>query len=564
VRVTPPEVLATVRLRIANQGRIVNQIAGTYKEVYRALMEYVDNSADAAAVDPSKPRHLMVTVDAAEREVVFEDDCSGMSPEKLGDLLQSIGKSTKANLPWVNGEFGFGVHAFRAFAQHAEFVTRAKGSRTCVMTIDREADENQEVPITEALTESIRAATGTRVRVYGFRKGVFKGSYFASNLRKEIEEHFDDVIQNGILEVRVRDTRGGSFEACKPADLASFPGMPIKKTISCLVDGVTKSIEVDAKLVEGPPIRHPIILTRNGRRILPVGEIRSFRNHLRLNGRLPDVWTHPQLSGRIEIRDIASPNITRDDFQPGEGREALFDLLLGLQSELESVVQTSETKHRDRQLDSAAKILSERLAHVMKRFSATFRRPVSIPGSGSGGTAGGLGLAPGGSESGGGGPGDVPGAGGPEPTGGGGQGPGSGGLGSGDRGAHEKGGPEGKAGGTVVASGGPELRFSHLDPQTRCQLVGYQITVNVDHSAYKQRSDRGGLDERLLNHVARVISPPLTQKLYESLGQVPLPLEFGEKVVDLSILLEDDFMEAEEDIAIAMRLADTEETNRDD
>ncbi len=560
---TTPDVIRTVKLRIANQGRIVNQIAGTYKEVYRALMEYVDNSADAAAVDPSKPRHLIVTVDTTEREVFFEDDCSGMSPEKLGDLLQSIGKSTKANLPWVNGEFGFGVHAFRAFAQHAEFVTRAKRSPTCAMTIDREADENQEVPITEAPTGSITAATGTRVRVYGFRKGVFKGSYFASSLRKEIEEHFDDVIQNGILEVHIRDARGGSFEACKPADLASLPGVTIKKTISCSVDGVTKSVEVDAKLIDGVPIRHPVILTRNGRRILPVGEVRSFRNHLRLNGRLPDVWTHPQLSGRIEIRDIASPNITRDDLQPGEGREALFDLLLGLQTEFELIVQVSETKHRDRQLDSAAKILSERLARVMKRFSATFKRPVSTAGSSSGGGAGSAGLVPGGSESGGGGPGDVSGAGGPDPTGSGGQSPGKGGLGSGSHGAHERGSPEGTAGGTVVAAGGPELQFSHLDPQIRYQLVGYQITVNVDHAAYRQRSDRGGLDERLLNHVARIISPPLTQKLYESLGQVPLPLEFGEKVIDLSILLEDDFMAAEEDIVLAMRMAETEEMNRD-
>jgi hypothetical protein len=559
---TTPSVLGTVRLRIANQGRFVNQIAGTYKEVYRAMMEFVDNSADAAAVDATKPRHLTVTVDSAEREVSFEDDCSGMSPADLAGLLGSIGQSTKRNLPWVNGEFGFGVHAFRAYAQDAEFVSRAKGSPTCAIIIDRDADENQVVPITEASPGRIKSTTGTLVRIYGFRKGVFKGPHFASSLRKEIEEHFDDVIQNGILEIRVCDTKGGSFEACKPADLASLPGMAFKKTITRTVLGATRSVNVDVKLIEGAPIRHAIILTRNGRRILPVGEVRSFRNFLRSNSRLPDVWAHPQLSGRVEIHDTASPNITRDDLQPGDGREALFEILLDLQTEFESAVRASETKHRDRQLDSASRILSERLAKVMKQFSTTFKRPVSAAGPGpAGGGVDGAGITPGGTEPGGGGVGDVPGAGGLRPAGGEGQGLGKGDLGSGTKGAHKGGGKEGGPGAPALAARGPELLFSHLDPQVRCQLVGYQITVNVDHPAYRQRSDRGGLDERLLNHVARVISPVLTQKLYESQGQLPLPLEFGEKVIDLSIMLEDDFMEAEEDIAVAIRLAESGEAD---
>jgi hypothetical protein len=548
-----PQVLGTMKLRIANQARVVNQIAGTYKDVYRALMEYVDNAADAAAVDDQKPRHLRISVNTTQHEVVFEDDCSGMSPKQLGDLLGSIGTSKKTHLPWVNGEFGFGVHAFRAFSRYIEFTSRTKGEATCTITIDREADENTEVPITRVGASEISTPTGTRIRIYGFRRGVFKGDRFTSRLQREVEEHFDDVIQNGILEILIKDDRVGTFSACRSIDLGSLPGTPIKLKLPVESPQGTRMLDVDVKLVEGAPLHHPVVLTRNGRRILPVGEIQSFRRFLRGSNRDVDVWDHPQLTGRIEIDDIASPNITRDDLQQGEERDILFEALGQVQTELQRAVDASMTKHRDRQLESASKVLSERLAHVMRRLSTMFRRPVA--GTAAPGNTGeaNTGIAPGGPMPGGGGPGDVPGAGGSNDTGSGGTDLGKGGLGPGSRGAHEGGGPEGKPGGTTVSSGGPELLFSHLDPAIRCQVVGYQITVNLDHPAYRARIRNDTLDERLLGHIARIISPCLTEKLYETQGQIPTPIEFGERAVDLAIMLEDDFMAHEEDIAFSIR-----------
>lgn len=556
---TGTKVVGTVRLHIANQARIVNQIAGTYKDVYRALMEYVDNAADSAAIDTNKPRHLRIYVDAREHEVIFEDDCSGMSPSSLAGLLGSIGTSTKAHLPWVNGEFGFGVHAFRAFARYVDFVSRANGSVTCSITIDREADENTEVPISEADARGIASSTGTKIRVYGFRPGVFKGPRFANSLQREVEEHFGDVIESGILEVSISDTRVGTFDACRSIDLTALPGTPVQEGKSVEVSGDVKNLDVSIKLVEGKPIHHPIVLTKNGRRILPVGEIRSLREYLRGKDRLPDVWAHPQLTGRIEIGDIAQPNITRDDLQPGDGRDALFEALAEVQTELEGAVAASESKHRDRELESASKVLSERLAHVMRRFSALFRRPVS--GSVTPGNAGALasGTVPGGPLPGGGGPGDVPGAGAMNQTGGGGSVLGKGGLGPGSRGAHEGGGPSGSPGTTTLAEAGPELLFAHLDPSIRCQVVGYKITVNLDHPDYLSRVTKESLDERLLSHIARIISPHLTEKVYEARSQIPTPMEFGQRVVELGILLEDDFMAHEGELALAIRTVEAED-----
>ena len=41
-------VIERTRLRIRDQAELLNQIAGTYKDFFRAAMEYVDNAVDAA------------------------------------------------------------------------------------------------------------------------------------------------------------------------------------------------------------------------------------------------------------------------------------------------------------------------------------------------------------------------------------------------------------------------------------------------------------------------------------------------------------------------------------
>lgn len=548
------KVLRKVTLKIASPARLVNQIAGTYKDVYRAMMEYVDNAADAAVTSSKKPRHLVIVVDRSDHTVTFEDDCQGMAPQELGELLESIGKSRKAHLPWVNGEFGFGVHAFRAFAQYAEFTSRSSRSETSTILIDREADENQEVEVCKTETKAIAAPAGTKVTISGFRKGVFKGDRFAVRLREEIEAHFDDVIHSGILEIVIQDTRDGVSQPCRPLDVTTLSGASIKKTVNLEVNSKKLPLSVDIKILDNGAAKNPAALTKNGRRILPVGELRSLRNYLRGVGKTPDIWNHPALAGRIEIGDLAKPNITRDDLQDDEGRETLFEALSGIQDEVEVAISALQSRRRDKSLNAASKALSERLSHVLRRFAITFRKMVA--GSSGSATTGGTGtggLQPGGEEPGGGGPGEVPGAGGDTETGTGGTGLGKGGLGKGSRGASPAGGAGSAPLGLTPTRGGPEILFAHLAPEIRCQQVGHQITVNVDHPAFKERAPTdGSLDERLLNHIARVISPSLTQKLYESEHQIPTPLEFAEKSVELSIAIEDDFMDHEKEIATAM------------
>src|SRR5438132_11677754 len=134
-------VVASTRLMIRDQSELLNQIAGTYKDFYRAAMEYVDNTIDAAAIlaqlgESIKPV-LKIHIDTVGKKVSFTDNCGGMSAQELCELLSEVGRSKKKAVPWANGQFGFGVHAFRAFAREATFVSRKKGHKECSIKIDR-------------------------------------------------------------------------------------------------------------------------------------------------------------------------------------------------------------------------------------------------------------------------------------------------------------------------------------------------------------------------------------------------------------------------------------------
>lgn len=76
--------IAKTRLTIREQGELLNQIAGTYKDFYRAAMEYLDNAADAATIlrqsGASFTPVLKIHVDTAAKKVSFTDNCGGMTP----------------------------------------------------------------------------------------------------------------------------------------------------------------------------------------------------------------------------------------------------------------------------------------------------------------------------------------------------------------------------------------------------------------------------------------------------------------------------------------------------
>ena len=113
----------TIDLEISDPVLMLNEVAKRYESTERVLMEYVDNALDDAEAlyrenDGAYPYpiQIKVVIDLEARSITIQDNCRGMTREVLERVVRNIGESQKRGQSWLNGRFGFGVHAFRAAA----------------------------------------------------------------------------------------------------------------------------------------------------------------------------------------------------------------------------------------------------------------------------------------------------------------------------------------------------------------------------------------------------------------------------------------------------------------
>lgn len=285
-------VLAKTRLTIRDQSELLNQIAGTYKDFYRAAMEYIDNAIDAATTlqhrhEQIKPL-LRIHIDTNAKTVSFADNCGGMSPQELCELLSEVGRSKKKTVPWANGQFGFGVHAFRAFAREAIVVSRKKGQPEACITIDRTFDETKDVTCESTESKQLDRP-GTCVIVSRFDPQVFKKSVFMKSLVSEIEHHFDDVLRAGFMSIQVGEDKNKPYE-CGHFDFARLPGTPLKKSTFVSIGSEKKQITIDLKVLDRVMDNRLPVLTNKQRRVQTIADLKSYKTFVRAQGENSYVW----------------------------------------------------------------------------------------------------------------------------------------------------------------------------------------------------------------------------------------------------------------------------------
>ena len=539
-------IVATARLRIRDQNELLNQIAGTYKDFFRAAMEYVDNAIDAASILRQEgDKHeaiLRVHIDSAGRRLSFTDNCAGMSPEELCDLLSEVGRSKKKAVPWANGQFGFGVHAFRAFAREALFVSRKRGCPESRIKINRSFDETVEVPC-ESTEERLLQAYGTRVVISHFDPQVFKKSIFLKAIVSEIENHFDDVLRSGLIKIIVTEDSSREYE-CKWFDFSSLPGVPIKKRAPIPIGGTVGSIDVDLKILDRAQDNRLAVLTNKQRRVTHMADLKSYKTFARDQGESTYVWSNPFVVGSVEINDLCSPNLTRDDLRDSPNREGLYEQILLIQKELQTLVDETMNRKTQEAYKKLGSVMSDCLARILKSFRLQFQQmaPTTVPGQEPRRMVEETGDQPfGGNEAGGGGEG-------PNETVSGGQHSEAGmsGVGSGDSGGGEGGRSRGTGAGQstpqLTTSSGPRIEFQNHAGEDRVIDLGNSLIVNTQHPDFIARNpSRSGaikLDARLLGYVSLVIAPPCVHRLFERRGKVPTALEAGTNIVDLVTRLE--------------------------
>ena len=539
--------LGKVRLRIRDQNELLNQISGTYKDFFRAAMEYVDNSIDAAealrrsglSVSPV----LEIRIDNTGRKVSFTDNCGGMSPDELSQLLSEVGRSKKKTVAWANGQFGFGVHSFRAFAKEAVFTSRKKDQQEARIEIDRDADEHTDV-LLEATDGKQLEHLGTQVTISKFIPHVFNKLSFFRSLVSEIEHHFDDVLRAGLIRILVRSDNSRPYE-CKSFDFENMPGVALKGSRHFKDEADSRMISFELKMLERSQENRAPIITNKLRRIQSIADLKSYKNFLRTVGHSINVWQNPFVVGFVELNGICSPNLTRDDLKESPERERFFEVLFEIQKDLEAKVD----EVMDRKVQDSYKKLGQVMSDCLSRILKSYRLQFEIPSPGKKEGFGGAQLVEeagdnpfGGDEPGGGGSG-------PNNVGGGGDvsdkgksGVGDDDSGAGDGNARKGDRPGDTAGETKSSSSGPMIDFQSHVGEDRVIDLGASIIINTQHPDFvKRNSGKNGkikLEPRLINYVSISVAPVLVHRLFEKKGKVPTVLEAGANIVNLMTNLE--------------------------
>lgn len=542
---SPQKVLAVTKLCIKDQKGLLTHIARTYRDFYRAAMEYIDNSIDAScgiAQSEKNPRKfkIVINIDSKNKEVTFLDNCGGMSPDELGALLSHIGASRKKAVPWANGQFGFGVHAARGFAMVTKFISKKEGHPESEIIIDREADENIEVPIMET-ERSILKENGTLVGIQKFDKHVFTKYTLAKYITAQIQEHFDDVLRAGLVDIIVT-VDGYHHAKCQYFDFNALKGKPFKQEIIFDDQGHQHKVTIDLKILDVPHSEHNTVINNKQRQIQRVADLPSFKEYLKRKDESIDTWANPYLVGYIEVDDLCQPNLSRDDFVSGDERDVLFEHLLKIQRVIKKLIDEKINDKTQDSYNKLGKLMSDCLSDVLKKFKLDFdiAVPTDTSGKGMGSLQGGLGAGSFGGAGPGGGSGPGPG------TGGTGGGSGTGGPGQAPTGgAGGKTGQQSQTGSSITItqkSYGPQIIFMPQHDGERVIDLGGSLIINTVHKDFLERNkSKSGLlklDSRIINYVSIVVSPYCVHRLFAKQGKMPSVLESGTNMVNLSTKLE--------------------------
>jgi hypothetical protein len=329
----------------------------------------------------------------------------------LERLVRYIGESTKASTSWLNGQFGFGVHAFRAAADrlvvktaHRADATAAGEGRPSTAACHRLEIGRLETSFSPAtpsgpLDHASAEGTGTEVTLEGIDPQ-WGRELSAQDMVFEIEHHFERLLTRSDFTVTVREFRptgnttaaeagrnraeetptgegGGGEEAtavqCRPFDYAAVPGADFKRSLlhTTAAEGSEPTprlrihLKVATREYEGQRARVFLL----GRRINEIGSIPSFIRQSKLKQQL---WSHPQLVGYIEVDDI-EPVITRDEFKQNQARETLYRELVGLEDKLWSALNEELERQKVISLGVIESVLGRALQGVVRGDKKSLR-----------------------------------------------------------------------------------------------------------------------------------------------------------------------------------------------
>lgn len=326
------------RINIPDPKELLRNIAGMYQSATRVIMEYIDNSLDDAEYFYENegrypyPIEITAEIDPKNRRVTVYDNCRGMTRDKLARIVEYVGCSDKKAQPWTNGQFGFGVHAFRACCRELEIITKTRDGNPWHMVIPR--DTNEVADEEEMPSRSFPHPSGTMVILKGFERDWWK-ELDPEALVKEIELHFNHLLRRKGLNLQV--VEGNRTYICKPYDISIFDGEEFTREISRIRDrrGVTitlpRPVQVHLKVCRTPVAGKQPLFLNKGRRI---EEVRRTKSYLNVSPHKGKIWAHPHLVGYIEMNGNLEPTLDRADFKRSSKRKPIYEEIAGMEEEI--------------------------------------------------------------------------------------------------------------------------------------------------------------------------------------------------------------------------------------
>jgi len=357
----------TIDLVISNPVVLLNEIARRYETSERILMEYVDNALDDAEVLYRQngnaypyPIEIDLTIDFLAASITIQDNCRGMPRDVLEGIVRNIGESDKRGLTWVNGRFGFGVHAFRAAAEHIHFQTKHALSSYHILEFNRD----QLTGIKEARRNDEKfptpQGTGTIVTVSKFERDWFS-TVSVESVKQEIERHFERLLERPNLSIRV-GAAGQPRLVCQPFDYRALAGLEIQRSLELAYQEEIYPVEVYLKVTPEPHPEQNASFFARGRRVAAAVEIKSF---MRKSQYATGLWGHPNLVGYLEVGEMVQPILNRDDFVRTKRRQILYDAITELEPALRLALQQINQSERQNTLEQLEDTLHTALADTL-------------------------------------------------------------------------------------------------------------------------------------------------------------------------------------------------------
>jgi hypothetical protein len=279
----------------------------------------------------------------------------------------------KRGRTWVNGEFGFGVHAFRAAADRIRFRTKHADDALVELAFTRDQQTGIRPPA--EVTGTFPTTTGTVVTISGFDPDAIR-ELTAEAVRREIQLHFERLLARPNLVIEVAQDDAPPVR-CEPFDYDAHPGTPFRRTLTVAHNGISYPVEVNLKVCATPVPDLVPRFFRRGRRINEARHIRSFMTRSRYK---TGVWGHDHLVGYIEVGEVVAPVITRDDFERTQLRSKLYDALLPLEADLKAALEAIN-QQQDRRLSRLEDVLRDVLSDLAREDALKFRTEVAGKGN---------------------------------------------------------------------------------------------------------------------------------------------------------------------------------------